>query len=62
MRRAHHLRKVNDDGFTGLASDEDVEFVEVAVDEACIRKAHDEVHQSGIKLSRGWQFGDLAAV
>ncbi len=45
MRGADHLREVDDDGFAGLAADEDVELVEVAVDEPCAGETDDQVHQ-----------------
>lgn len=51
VRGTDHLREVNNDRVAGLAADEDVEFVEVAVDESCPSKTDDHVHQLGVEGS-----------
>ena len=45
MRCADHLREVNDNRFACFASDEDVEFIIIPMDEARVREAYDDVHQ-----------------
>ena len=52
VRRADHLWEVDDDGLARVASDEDVELVEVAMDEPSAGEADDEVHQFGIERAR----------
>ena len=44
VRRADHLREVDDDRLPAVQSDEDVELVEVAVYEPGPREADDELH------------------
>ncbi len=61
VRRADHLREVDDDRLAGLAADEDVELVEVAMDEPCPCEPYDEVHQVRVQRPRGGQVGHLAA-
>jgi hypothetical protein len=41
MRRADHLRKINDNGITTLALDKNVEFIEIAMYEARMCKPDD---------------------
>jgi hypothetical protein len=38
MSRGHHLGKINDHRLARFALDEDIEFIEITVDEAIIRK------------------------
>lgn len=47
----HHLGEIDDDGAT-LLVDHDVELVEVAVDDAAIAQAYDEVHQFVVQRLR----------
>ena len=56
MGGTNHLRKVDDDGLTRLALDEDVEFVKVTVNKSGVRKAYDEVHE--IRIESTWR-GDI---
>ena len=60
VRRADHLREVNDDGLTRLPADEDVELVEVAVDEPGVCEADDEVHQLRVECAWGGNIGNLS--
>ena len=61
VRGANHLREVDHDRLAAVAPDEDVELVEVAVDQARTRKAHDEVHQRRVQLPRVGMLRYLAA-
>ena len=61
VRRADHLREVDDDRLPAVPSDEDVELVEVAVDEPRTREAHDEVHERRVQRAGGRHVGNLAA-
>ena len=42
---ADHLGEIDDYGLPILTSDENVEFVVVAMDQASLSKANDDVHQ-----------------
>lgn len=44
MGGTDHLWKINNDRLAGFSSNEDVEFVVVAVDETCASEADDDVH------------------
>ena len=61
VRRADHLREVDDDRLPAVPSDEDVELVEVAVDEPRTREAHDEVHERRVQRAGGRHVRNLAA-
>lgn len=51
MTRANTLREVDDNDFTILAADQQIEFVEVAMHKAGSGEADDERHKLGVKLA-----------
>lgn len=62
MSRADHLRKINHDRLEVTVLDHDVEFVEIAVDQAGVGEADDEFHQLAVEVGRAdGVLGDLAA-
>lgn len=61
MRCADHLREINDNRFSRLSTDKDVELVEVTMNEAGMSKSNDEIHQLRIQFSRGRQLGNLSS-
>ena len=61
MRRADHLREVDNHRLPAVPPDEDVELVEVAVDEPRAREAYDEVHELRVQLSGRRQVRHLTA-
>lgn len=62
MGRADHLREVDNDWVTVFAADEDVEFIEVSVDEACARKPDNEVHKLRVEFPRRRDVRNLPTV
>ena len=53
MTSTNHLREINDDRVSGLAMNEDVEFVEVYMDKTGLSEAEDQCHKSGVEI--GWR-------
>lgn len=51
VARANHLRKVNHHRLVRLASDKNVELVEIAMDQPRVREVHDERHELRIELA-----------
>jgi hypothetical protein len=54
-----HLGKIDEDWLAFGLGEEDIEFVEVAVDEAGTGETDDEVHELGVERARVGDFGDL---
>ena len=52
VRRANHLWEVDDHRIATFSTNENIELVEIAVDEACACKSHDEIHEGGVQFSR----------
>lgn len=50
MRRADHLRKINDYRITSHAVNQDVKFVKIAVYKACMCESDNEVHQLRVQF------------
>lgn len=61
MGCADHLGEVDHDGLARFSANQDVEFVEVSVDQACARKADDEVHEVGVQFAGRGEFCDLTS-
>jgi hypothetical protein len=61
VRRADHLWEVDDDWIARLSSNQDIELVEIAVDEAGLREANNKVHESGVQLARRADVGNLTS-
>jgi len=53
MRRADHLWKVDNDRFTGISSDENIEFIEITMNKAGVGEPHDDVHQCRVEVAWG---------
>jgi hypothetical protein len=62
VRGADHLREIDNDRLTVVSTDEDIELVEIAMDQASARKLDDEVHQRGEQLFGGRDVGYLASM
>ena len=62
VRRAHHLREVDNHWLAAVPPDEDVELVKVPVDEPRAREAHDEVHERRVQLAGRREVVHLPAV
>jgi hypothetical protein len=59
VRSANHLREINDDRFAVIATNEDVEFVEVTVYESRMGEPDDEIHQLRVEFTRRRYMVDL---
>ncbi len=59
MRSTNHLGEINHDRFSVTATNEDVEFVEVAVYESRMGEPDDKIHQFGVEFSRRRHLVDL---
>lgn len=52
VRCADHLGKIDDYWFAIFATNEDIELIEIAMNEACTSESNDYVHKSGVQFSR----------
>lgn len=62
MRRAYHLREVDDNRFAVAPPDEDVKFIEIPVNESCLCKPDNQVQQLRVEFTRRRNVVDLMPV